>query len=106
MTASTPSSVSIGAATSPVNGPCGSECMFCAATRTPLPAQRAAAAARDGYGGQTTSSAGRNSSARGRSASRKASVSRTVLCIFQLAANRGVRSAIRADLRVSLGRAP
>ena len=87
MTASTPSSTSIGAETSPVKAPDSSSCMFWAATLTALP--RAALDHRRSArvnGGQITTSSAGSPAIRGSSASTNSAASATVLCIFQLAA--------------------
>src|SRR5262245_30338727 len=79
--------------------------MFWAATRTGPPAQASTAARSAVYGGQTTTS-GPTPGTRGSREFRNSSASATVLCIFQLAARIGTRSAIRDLARVAQGLDP
>ena len=78
------------ALTSPVYAPCGAACRFCPATPTRLPSSAAATAWSAVNGGATTISASRTVSMRARKAAAYAVASATVLCIFQLAAMKGV----------------
>jgi hypothetical protein len=85
ITASTPTSRSIGAETSPVKAPAASSCMFWAPTRTLLWAQCSTADLSATNEGQTTTS-GPPLATLGRKSPRKASASSIVLFIFQFAA--------------------
>src|SRR4029077_15556444 len=96
-TASTSSSTSIGAETSPVKAPHSSSCMFWAATLTAVPRRRSTTSLSAVKGAQTTTSH-RVAAIRGSSASTNSAASATVLFIFQLAAMYGVRSGIGALL--------
>ena len=88
-TASTSSSTSIGAETSPVKAPESSSCMFCAATLTALPQRRSTTARQRGErrADDDVAAASPRSAAAARRRTRAASA--TVLCIFQLAAMYG-----------------
>ena len=81
--------------------------MFWAATGRGCRAQRSTAAASARYGGQMTTSTSSASATARQEASRKASVSSTVLCIFQLAAIRdGGRSCRSPPRRRAAPRLP
>src|SRR5204863_1772746 len=89
---STPSSASIGADTSPVNAPESSKCMFCAATRIAASPSASVVVASAVNGGHThTSTRSSSPATSGGSATANAAASGRVLCIFQLAAQMGVR---------------